>query len=73
MEVLGSRFGSGGGLLLLPGVALIQPRMALVEMAYMRVHDNDLEMWDFHPSPPETFLMGHVFHWEIFGYAPPLL
>jgi hypothetical protein len=58
----------------------IAPRMAPVGTAYLRVHDDDRELWEglfdpydnFHPSPSGTYLQGCVLHWTIFGYAPPL-
>ena len=58
----------------------IAPRMAPVGTAFMRVHDEDREMWEglfdpfdhFHPSPSGTFLQGCVLHWTMFGSPPPL-
>jgi hypothetical protein len=58
----------------------ITPRMAPVGTAFMRVHDEDREMWEglfdpfdhFHPSPSGTFLQGCVLHWTMFGSPPPL-
>ncbi|KAL3786326.1 hypothetical protein ACHAW5_007791 [Stephanodiscus triporus] len=60
--------------------SIAAPRMAPVGTAYLRVHDDDRELWEglfdpydnFHPSPSGTFLQGCVLHWTIFGYAPPL-
>ncbi|KAL3806889.1 hypothetical protein ACHAXA_009584 [Cyclostephanos tholiformis] len=58
----------------------IVPRIAPVGTAFLRVHDEDHELWEglfdpydnFHPSPSGTFLQGCVLHWTMFGSPPPL-
>ena len=56
----------------------ILARMAPVGTAFLRVHDDNHELWEklfdpwdnFHPSPTGTFLQGCVLHCTIFGIPP---
>ena len=56
----------------------ISARMAPVGTAFLRVHDDNHELWEklfdpwdnFHPSPTGTFLQGCVLHCTIFGIPP---
>mmetsp|Transcript_12402 Transcript_12402/g.24787 ORF Transcript_12402/g.24787 Transcript_12402/m.24787 type:complete len:338 (-) Transcript_12402:58-1071(-) len=58
----------------------LQPRMAPVGTAFLRVHDKNNKLWEdlfdpwdnFHPSPSGSFLQGCVLHCTMFGRPPPL-
>lgn len=56
-----------------------KPRIAPVGLAYAKVKQEDLKLWerlyhhdDFHPSPHGTFLQACVLYYTIFGCIPDL-